>query len=668
MEIQFPPGVVKTDSLAASVGRYVEANHIRWVGGHAEKIGGWIKLFPQKLEGIPRGSHVWRVASGLEVYAVGTDVRLYISQISKESNAPQNITPIRTDTTNPVEDPFTTIEGDDVVTVSHLSHGAFVNDTVIISGADPILGAPNPVINGSYKIFDVLGINAYRITVDQPAGSTQPHVGGPTVTLRYEVRTGTAGAVETEGYGVGPYGKGGPDGHNFYGTARDVEGEITPRYWSLDNYGTKLIAAYQGGTIYWWNREDNVRAVAIPVDLTDPPPPTATPPDPPPDIMSNRTPVPTDVIYVFVTEERFIFALRKNMVVSWPDQDNPQNWTPGLTSKANERRLAKGNVLIAGGSLGGGVSLVWSDTSLYVFQFTGGQFVYSSRMAGTNCGLVGPGAFCMAEGAAFWAGTNGFHIFNGSVQGIPNSDDIHAWFYGNMTPLNRRKTTCWYNAAEREVWWTAALGNAENTKDRGTPGPSDGGLYEEEPPSPGASEPTHYVFVNIDSWYWGAGELPRTSAAFSVNKGILLGSNDGFIYQHEVGVNAGGPNDTPSAKPLITTLKSGLYRIDGAEKNLDIFGFSPDFEWQVGDITGRVFTQDRPMMQPEFINNNSQFRESLKTVNADSESFTLTPVTGMKDIRVRGRYIGYELTQNVLDGYWRMGVPIAETQEAGSRR
>src|SRR5688572_22147420 len=129
MEIKFPPGVVKTDSDAASVGRYVDTNHVRWSGEYPEKIGGWEKLFETELVGIPRGSHVFRAPSGLEVVAFGTEKKLYVANMDDE---PENITPFRD--SESLVDPFTTTNGSAIVTVTDAAHGALQGDTVIFDG------------------------------------------------------------------------------------------------------------------------------------------------------------------------------------------------------------------------------------------------------------------------------------------------------------------------------------------------------------------------------------------------------------------------------------------------------------------------------------------------------------------------------------------------------
>jgi len=327
------------------------------------------------------------------------------------------------------------------------------------------------------------------------------------------------------------------------------------------------------------------------------------------------------VIYAFVTPERFIFVLCDGMKIRWPDRDT-LDWVPTAENTANVRTLATGSHLIAGCRLSG-VSLIFSDTSVYSAQYTGDNSVYATELIGTNCGLVGPGAFAHEGGAAYWFGCASFHMYAGQIQPIPNQENILAWVLDNIDSANRVKATCWYNPIYREIWWTF--------------------------PGTNSIEPNLYVAVSLADFEWFHGTLPRCGGTQQSQKGRfpILAATDGWVYEHDLvhDANADG-------QPMDWHYQVGLWRIPEAKVSVDIFGFAPDFEKQVGSIDLDVQARDRP-----------------QSTAIDNEVAQLTPNTEMSDLRVAGRYFAYRLSQTgILDGDFRDGTHILEVQGAGSRR
>src|SRR5262249_29745318 len=156
--------------------------------------------------------------------------------------------------------------------------------------------------------------------VFQANGSSNATVSstGGTVTFQYEIPVGSELGVFGLGWGVGPWGAG------TWGTPRPSSTIFTePRVWSLDHFGKLLIASYHGRSIYVF---DPSQAQPWPRATL------AAPTDPG---------APTDCRYVFVTAERFVVALRENMVISWCSQGDFTTWTPDPTNTANTRTLTE---------------------------------------------------------------------------------------------------------------------------------------------------------------------------------------------------------------------------------------------------------------------------------------------------------------------------------------
>lgn len=407
---------------------------------------------------------------------------------------------------------------------------------------------------------------------------------------------GPSSPTEGTGYGVGPYGTDDPG--EAYGTPRVNTGNsVPPRYWSLDNYGSNGLFAYQGSPVYMWDE-----------NAFDRPQPMAG--------------SPTDTIYAFVTPERFIFVLCDGMVLRWPDRDNPTDWVPTAENTANVRTLAAGAHFVAGCRLSG-VSLIFTDTSVYSANYTGGTSIYATDLIGTNCGLAGPGAFCDETGTVYWFGCSSFHMYSGQITPIPNQDNILAWMLRNMNSAHRVKITCWYNPAFREVWWTF--------------------------PSRDSVEPDLYVAVSLDNFEWIHGTLARVGACQQSQRSRLpiLASADGWLYEHDQMFNRNA-----DGVPLDWHYQVGLWRIPEAKVSVDIFGFAPDFEQQIGSIDINVQAQDRP-----------------QSTEIDNEVAQLTPTTELMDLRVAGRFFSYRLSQTgVLDGDFRDGTHYLDVTGAGTRR
>jgi hypothetical protein len=613
-EITIPPGVVKTLSEATAVGRFIQMDHVRFYNGKAQKIGGWTKLNPfEPLQGVPRSLYAYAKSNRQEVKIAGTETRLYAMDLSHSIS---DITPYRKVTPH---DPAVTLStpGTGVeVTVFDAVHGAEAGDVVHITPTHSL--GTITFTAGDYVVDSVVNANEFIVLADDE--SSIPAVVGDIFTISYYIEPGSADSSITHGYGAGPYGE------LLYGIdnvgAGDPHAEkVPPRYWSLDNYGTSGLFTFQDAPgVFLWDGNVNVKPAII---------------------AGSEPALNEDIIYAFVTPERFIFVLCEGMVLKWPDRDDITDWVPTSTNTANERRLASGSHFIAGTRLAS-VSLIWTDTSVYLAQYIGGNSIYNTQLIGTNCGLVGPGAFCHETGTAFWFGCNSFHMFAGQIGPIPNQDNVLAWMISRLDPLNAVKMTCFFNPAFREVWW----------------------LF----PERDHNEPNLYVAVNLDNFEWIHGSLDRCGATQQAQQSRrpILSSPDGFLYEHDQEqrnavedtiANVDGTY-TPVEFPIDWHYQVGLWRIPSDKKqSVDIFGFAPDFEYQTNPISLVVRAYDRP-----------------QSALFDQETAVLSNnATELVDLRVAGRYFSYHMSQmgednSLLGGDFRDGTHWLEVQGAGLRR
>lgn len=593
--LSLPPGVVLTDSPYAAKGRYLATDKVRFSKGLPEKIGGITELVDAEFAGIARGARTGLLNSGAAYLVFGTACNLYTLRATTLSA----ITPYRYGAEGvTLNNPFTTVVTETLVTVTWATHGIdAAGKYVTFDGATAVGGI---TIDGDYIVQEIVGPNEF--TIEHTSAATSSASGGGTVTASAEINCGDQDPEYLLGWGIGGWGEGG------WGVARPIESaELSePLIWSIANYGQDMIISPSEGAIYYYDGSDSLTRPVI-VDGA-----------------------PAQSRFVFVTPERFIFALgcttlsavKDNMTVRWADVDDNTDWIPSSVNRANERRLQGGGRLIAGTGLVQGLSLVWSDTTAFTFQFNGGDTVYDSRPVGSNCGLVAPHAFATVDGAAFWMGQNTLHMFNGSfVQPIPNVEDVRDWVYRRLNRAHLFKAIAFHNQAYNEIWF----------------------LFPTV-----ASEPDTYVAVNLNNFAWINGTLTRTAVdRYSTGDGrpVMFGT-DGKIYSHE---SLDTPDDNGAA--MEAYIEAAPFDMAEGNTSVDVFGFVPDFERQSGVIEVRLYGKDHP-------------RDTEMMVDV----LTVQEADILVDARLSGRQVGVRYTSRVVGGDFRLGSPKLEVSGAGIKR
>lgn len=684
LPINPPPGVVATESERVAEGRWIPPmDKVRFVRGKPQKLGGNSRITSTAMSGTPRATLCWQDFLQNGYVACGTFRKLYAFDSSFALN---DITPFRA-TGTLGSNPFGFTSASASVTVTHTAHGVNVGDTAIFAGSatsatvsgavagtggvikltvnsstgmttgdsnvvvsgvggtteangtwtitvvdsthislsgstfvhaytsggsvsDPFTYGVN--MNGTFVCVTVTGPNAYTVTAANAANGTAS-AGGSAVTFEYEIAIGTELGAFGQGWGTGPWGLG------TWGTPR---GSSTiffePRVWSLDYFGQVLVASYNGGSLWFFDPTQNQpwpRAVAT----------------------FNSNPVsgaPTNIRTLFVSPERFIFTTCANMVVNVSSQGDPTTWTPASSNTAFARTLQVGSKLVGGRALAPYLSMIWSDNAAYLFQYTGSQFLYNSSMVGRDCGLVSPNAVAVVDGIAYWMGPENFYFYNGSVQPMPNVEDVRSYIFPNIPSGVAFQATAVYIPKYHEIrWYYTTTGN---------------------------TNPSNYVAFHINDQCWSVGAADFYSST-NVTTGHASGSHftagdtspilagtDGYLYQaDETGVN----DDNGTA--LTWTLTLAPFLLKEGMQNVDLEGIRFDFFEQSGAISATVNT----------------FDELTDSSPMDSETESIPDSqAGMTDFRVSGRFMGLTLSQGVLGGYMRLGKPTAFVRGTATRR
>jgi hypothetical protein len=677
--LNIPAGVVKSAGKLEARSRYIDADKMRFRDGQAEKIGGWAKLTTTALTGIARAAKVWNNGTGTAITAIGTNSRLYtldtanalvditphekvwrlnptftttngsptvtvahpghgllVGQVvifsktsatvggltmdgartivavvdadsytfTHGSNATSTVSSPEAETTatakTALTNTFTTANGTPTVTVAHTAHGKVVGQRVTFSDSSGAVGGL--AMDGTWTIATVVNANSYTFTHTSNATSTA----GPSATTNalYEIAAGEVDPTGGFGFGIGDYGE------EDYGTPRSATSLVfQPHYWTLTNFGRFLMAVPYGGKLYLWDPIESpvVRAQAV----------GGAP-------GQNRG--------LFVTPERFIVSWGASetvtgtldpMVVRWCSQADYTDWEPTEFNTANSRKLTEGKQIMAGGPIGEGQAMLWTDTAAYTMRYTGSQYVFETRLASTVAGCAGPTAWCEAHGRAFWYGSGRFYSYGSGIDMIAGQEAVLPWLQGIVRDTYLTKTVCFFNQAHNEIWWLFVTDDD--------------------------TEPGVYVAHNLTDSSWVSGTLERTAAYTTATGGNvqphLIGA-DGYIYTHEHGVDADGI-------AMACHIETGPFQLEEGEGLVSIQGYIPDFSTRTGAVTITLKARDRAA--------GDVIDTDILTIDDDEDDTVL-------DARIRGRVMSFRVEQSVLNGTFGIGAPAAQIATGGRKR
>lgn len=672
LEIQ--PGIIKSDTPYTMPGRYIDAQWVRFSGGLPEKRGGRQKLnyTIAAMSGVCRGTCQWRDTSNNSRFAFGTTRKLYVYT----NGVLTDITPLRGRTTGTITNKIHTTNGSADVTINHTAHhlaqndwvqltatsvvdgvavagvylvksitdadnyvittaevatgstaggggamtlvyyykilgsapiastngskdfvitdsahGAVEGDTIIISGATAVA---TQTLSGTYLIKSATA-NTYTVTHTGVANATTTG-GGTAVKVVMEISAGLVSSADFHGYGLGTYGSG------TYGTPRSGSVRIDLQTWSLDNYGDWLLSSPVGGALYKWDptNQTNPRAVEL-------------------------YGAPATMNGFFITPERYIIALGTNgnqLEMRWPDQLNPNDWVSTEANTANEsRRVQGGSRLITGASIRTGINLIWSDAVAFTHQWRADDYVFTTLGLGNGTGIWGANAKCVAGETGYWIGDGAFWAWDGSLSQLP-SDDIRDYFFSTVDRQQRSKCFMGAIGFKNEIII----------------------LYQET----GQTEINRYLIYNHETKVWTTGAVLGATTVWLdrvLFDNPISVTQTGLILYEEVGT------DDYDGAAIDSYIEAGPVDISTGNSNLDIMGFWPDIQEQVGALS--LYVQIRA--------------ENTQDPVTSSGPHTLAATGGHIDLRESGKLAGFKLESNVVGGYWRIGVCRADVQPAGAR-
>jgi hypothetical protein len=395
---------------------------------------------------------------------------------------------------------------------------------------------------------------------------------------------GSDNASTGAGYGIGTYSGG------FYGTPRPDSGSVTPATtWSLDTWGEYLVGcATSDGKLYEWQLDYSTPTKAA--------------------VIANA---PTGCIGLLVTAERSLFALGASgnaRTVAWSDLENNTIWTPSSTNLAGSIQLQTSGRIITAKRVRG-QNLILTDIDAHTLTYVGQPFVYQAEIAGRACGAASANCVAVLDNMAVWMGQKGFHVYDGYVKPLPC--EVYDYVFNNINTNQISKVYAVNNSQYNEVWW----------------------FY----PSAGSNENDSYVSWDYVENHWTIGTLARTAGTDrSVFRNPIMIGTDGYIYDHEVGLNYSG------ALPYAET---GPFQIGQGDQVLYINEMIPD-ERNQGSVSATFTTRYYPT----------------------SEETTYGPysLTQPTSVRFNGRQIKMRVTTTTPSD-WRVGTQRLNAIPGGRR-
>ena len=698
-KIQLKPGVNREGTRYSNEGGFYESDNVRFRQGTPEKIGGWLRISAYTFLGICRSLGNWVTLGYQNLIGVGTHLKFYL----ENGGAYYDITP--TQTVHTLTNPFATVSGSAIVTVTDATGGYINNGFVTFTGSTAVGGL---TILGEFQITYSAG-TTYTITFTSAATSTAS--GGGTVYAVYQVNPGSSIVSPLSGWGSGPWASG-----TWGNSAASAE---ALRIWNQFNFGEDLLYGPRGAPLYYWDATIGYQAATITLTIATPCVVTTTINllDLTPIVLETSGALPTGLlvgtiyytryvspttfnlsltpagalidtsgtqsgthkisqrgvllsalatasnvplsqIFFLVSDaSRFVICLGTNdlgsstvnpMLVRWSDQEDPSMWTPSITNQSGSITLSHGSTIVTAIQSKQEI-VIFTDSALYSLQYLGPPYVWGSQLLGDNTSLVGPNAVTLAAGTIYWMGVDKFYKYDGRLQALPC--DLLRYVYNDIDRVQFAQVYASTNEGFNEVWW----------------------FY----PSNGSTTNDSYVVFNYTENVWYYGSMARTAWLDSGLQdypvaATYLPASQGNLVQHELGVDDG---TAATAVPITAFITSSQFDIGDGHNFAFVWRMLPDltFNGSTDGATPSLTMQLLPLQNsgsgfnnPKSVGGDSSSAEGVVTAT-QSYPIDLDTYNGQLNIRVRARQMAMKISSNTLGTQWQMGAPRIDISPDGRR-
>ena len=695
-KLRLKPGVNRENTRYTNEGGWYESDKVRFRQGTPEKIGGWLRISQNTFLGVCRSLWNWVTLAGRNLLGVGTSNKFYI----ENGGAYYDITPIRTEST--LTNPFTTntaTNSGGYTTVIVAETPGFSNgDYVTFYGASAVGGV---TVSGEYQIT-YLTAATYSILVAGTASSST--TGGGTVYAVYQVTTGGAVYIPTEGWGAGAWGDG------TWGNGGTVAVSAAGlRIWNQLNWGQNLVYGPRGFPLYYWDAAIGYTGTTITMTIASPCVVTCSLGlvEGTPITLSTTGALPTGLLpgityYVkYLTTTTFNLAATSGgaAITTTGTQSGVQSISPrgillsSLTGADGYTPLYQNTFTISdasrflivfgtndyGSTTLDPMLIRWSDqeslTTWYpavtnqagsVRLSHGSEIITTLQsrqeiVVWTDSSLyslqyLGPpyvwGTQLLADNVSI-IGPNAAVMASGisywmGVDKFYKYDgrvqtlrcDLLRYIYNDINLTQAEQVFGSTNEGFNEVWWFYCS-ESSNTIDR-------------------------YVIYNYleDNWYYGS--MARTAWLDTGLRNFPLAATYSYnIVEHENGVDDG---ITIPATAISASITSSQYDIEDGNNFSFVYRMIPDLTFS-GSTAG---TTPAVTMYLQGLNNSGS--GITQTGNAGvthtgpvPAAINVDEFTGQVYIRIRGRQMQMQITSNTLGTQWQLGTPRIDIRPDGRR-
>lgn len=486
---------------------------------------------------------------------------------------------------------FTTTANNAVVTVDLPNNnysvipGLFHNFTAATSVGDL-------TIQGAYQVATVIDSTEFTIVAATQATSadTQTMNGGLAQIVYY---VGIGPPAAGSGYGVGGYGLGG------YGMGSSASGggsgtPITSSDWSMDNWGSILLACPEDGPVYSWGADSGFTTAIV---------------------------VPSAPFFnggIFISQPQQILVcwrsvqstgVQNPMVVRWSDAGDYTNFEVSDATTAGSFTIPNGSKIM-GGLQAGLRGIIWTDVDVWIMSWIGDNPFFNFTRMGTGCGLIGQHAAAVADDRVFWMGSNNFFVLDQNGVDVV-SCSVWDFVFQNLNTSYTDRIRCAINSMFNEVTWYF-------------------------PSSASTGENDSYVRYNLQENEWDYGTLQRCAWDDVSALGNPIGTTTTQIFQHETTNDAAGT-------PINPSFTTGWWTIAEGEQFAFVDYLVPDMKFGTyGSSSAQIEITIRAV---DFVGDTPR---TYGPVVFTSTTEYLLP-------RLRGRFMNMTIDSNDLGTFWRIG-------------
>ena len=633
IKLNFKPGLNRDQTNYSNEGGWFECDKIRFLSGYPQKIGGWIRATPNFMLGVGRQMYNWLTTYSDNLLGIGTNKKLYI----EVGGIFYDITPLKDTSVNTTT--FTASTGSSTLVVVDSGSDTNTGDFVTFSGAITLGGnITAAVLNQNYEVTTI-NANAYSITAKSSttglpvlANSSDSGDGGGAVTSKYEIAIGNAGNTLGYGWGTGVYSAPGIG----WGLASATPVNLPQRDWWFDNFDNDAVANIRDGEIYYWERGVSSIDTALSNRAV---------------LLSGLTlngvapsSVPNKAMQILVSQnDKHLLAFGAQpfgglstdfdpLLIRWATQDQPNVWNPLPTNTAGFIRISRGSQIVRALPTRQEI-LVFTDSHLYSFQYTGTTDVFSLQELADNISIISPRACASANNVTYWMGQDKFYAYSGRVETLPCT--LRTFLFQDVDYSQADKIVSGTNEGFNEVWW----------------------FY----PSVNSNVNNRYIIYNYLEKIWYYGNIERTAWLDSPSReypqAIQYDSATeiGYLLDHENGIN----DDT---LPMEAYIQSSDFDLDDGEKFILTRRMIPDVNFTAStSATPTVNFAMRPRNFPG---------SSFEVDPFDSQSVVQSSIGVYTDqvfIRARARQMAIKVSSNALGVQWQLGSPRLDGRADGKR-